>query len=120
MNAYREKVEGLIPIGEVFAAPITIGVNGHDEEDAGADRADAAVTAVRKMLAPVGTSNYFYPADFETRRKLVDLAWCNDPEDFESEHEWGEDAITKMREPAYQGWRLYINPANLKRLVEMV
>lgn len=118
MSGYREYVDRLIPIGEVFAVPINHEVNDLDDAAVGEDGHDLNVVATRKMMAPVSLSNFFYPTDYETRRKLIELAWCNDPVSYAEETEWGEETIKKMREPVYQGWRVYITPANLKKLVE--
>ncbi|MHC1730003.1 MAG: hypothetical protein AB9866_29065 [Syntrophobacteraceae bacterium] len=123
MSNYKDYLDRLIPITDLFVLPLNGAENGSGEDKDGETTGEKGIAwtieCVRKMLQPISFADYYFPRDAETRRKLIDLAWYHDPASWEASSEWSDAAIAKMREPVYQGWRLYVSAASLKRLSEL-
>jgi hypothetical protein len=106
---FRDYLDGKVPFGETF--PVDAGTNGNGN----GCEADPAI--IRKMLQPVHCNGFALPVNGELR-KLCEMAWSCDPETWDTVSEWSYEAILKMREPTYQGWRIQMSPASLTRLLE--
>jgi hypothetical protein len=107
----RNYFEDMTPLGECFPLPPFKNGNGN-----GGGYNTAILTA---MLKPVYSSSFTLPTDAETRRNLSEMAWYCDPTYWDSVGEWSDEAIRKMREPAYQGWNIHLSPASLVKLAEL-
>jgi hypothetical protein len=107
----RNYLEDMTPLGEVFPLPSFKNGNGN-----GSGCNTAILTA---MLKPVHSGSFTQPTDAETRRNLSEMAWYCDPTCWDTVSEWSEEAIGKMREPAYQGWNIHLSPASLVKLAEL-
>ncbi len=104
----RDYMEETTPMGESFPPLFGNGGNG--------DINDGDRVIIRKMPEPFHYSAL--PVNVESRTRLFEMAWYCDPASWDIASEWSYEAIVKMREPTYQGWRIKMSPADLTRLLE--
>ncbi len=123
MSNYKDYLDRLIPFAELYIWPLHGAENGNGDGDDGANYGEEGIElpadCIRKMRQPISFADHYYPRGAETRKNLIELAWSLDPALWEVAGEWSDADIAKMKEPVYEGWKIHLSPASIKRLTEL-